>query len=40
MTTKVLSNENSTAIVEVVADKKEWADAQAKAFQKVKAKLK
>ena len=40
MTTKVEKIENSTATVLVSAGKKEWAEAQAKAFQKIKSKLK
>ena len=40
MTTKVEKVENSTATVSAVATKSEWEAAQAKAFQKVKAKLK
>ena len=40
MTTKVEKVENSTATVSVSATKKEWEAAQAKAFQKIKSKLK
>lgn len=40
MATNLVKKENATAVVTAVAEKNEWKDAQAKAFQKIKSKLK
>lgn len=40
MSTKIISNENAVAIIEVTAEQEAWKHAQEKAFKKLKSKLK